>query len=75
MPKGYSGKQVVKFLIACFGFTLVSQRGSHVKLRSVQNGEKRIIIVPMHRELAHGTLRGILRQAKIEYSEFRNTAK
>ena len=27
-------------------------------------------VVPMHKELAEGTLRGILKQAKIEVDEF-----
>ncbi|MGI8823587.1 MAG: type II toxin-antitoxin system HicA family toxin [Acidimicrobiia bacterium] len=44
------------------GFAEVSQRGSHIKLR---NGEGRTVIVPMHRELARGTLRSILRQADL----------
>lgn len=49
------------------GFSQVSQRGSHVKL---SNNEGRVVIVPMHRELAPGTLASILRQAGIGRSEF-----
>jgi predicted RNA binding protein YcfA (HicA-like mRNA interferase family) len=41
------------------GFAYVSARGSHAKYRS---GE-RTVIVPLHRSLAPGTLRSILRQA------------
>ncbi|MGA3525166.1 type II toxin-antitoxin system HicA family toxin [Melissospora conviva] len=41
------------------GFIHISTRGSHAKYR---NGE-RTVIVPMHRSLAAGTLRSILRQA------------
>lgn len=47
------------------GFESVSQRGSHVKLR----GGGRVVIVPMHRELARGTLASILRQAGIDRSQ------
>ncbi|MFN0153203.1 MAG: type II toxin-antitoxin system HicA family toxin [Gaiella sp.] len=36
------------------GFEQISQRGSHLKLRNL---EGRTAIVPMHRELAPGTLR------------------
>lgn len=43
------------------GFRRVKQRGSHVKLRHVESG--RVCIVPMHREIATGTLASILRQA------------
>lgn len=39
------------------GFEQVSQWGSHVKLRA-EDG--RVVIVPMHRELAIGTLRSII---------------
>jgi len=49
------------------GFEQISQRGSHVKLR---NAEGRTVIVPMHRELAPGTLRSILRQAGLSVDEF-----
>ena len=48
------------------GFDQVSQRGSHVKLRS---GE-RTVIVPLHRELAPGTLRSVLRQAGLAVEDF-----
>ena len=56
-----SGRAVVRALTKA-GFAEVSQRGSHIKLR---NGEGRTVIVPMHRELARGTLRSILRQADL----------
>lgn len=49
------------------GFTQVSQRGSHVKLR---NDAGRTAIVPLHRELAPGTLRSVLRQAGLSVDEF-----
>jgi predicted RNA binding protein YcfA (HicA-like mRNA interferase family) len=51
------------------GFAPLSQRGSHLKLRSP---EGRIAIVPLHRELAPGTLRSILRQAGLTVEEFVN---
>ncbi|HET7146217.1 MAG TPA: type II toxin-antitoxin system HicA family toxin [Gaiellaceae bacterium] len=49
------------------GFARVSQRGSHVKLR---NEAGRTAIVPLHRELAPGTLRSVLRQAGLSVDEF-----
>ena len=48
------------------GFTRVSQRGSHVKVRKGDRGA----IVPMHRELAQGTLGSVLRQAGLSREEF-----
>jgi predicted RNA binding protein YcfA (HicA-like mRNA interferase family) len=56
-----SGRAVVRALLRA-GFAEVSRRGSHVKLR---NAAGRTVIVPMHRELARGTLRSILRQADL----------
>jgi predicted RNA binding protein YcfA (HicA-like mRNA interferase family) len=50
------------------GFTFRSQRGSHRKLR---HSDGRTVIVPMHRELAPGTLRSILKQAGLTIEEFR----
>ena len=60
-----SGADVVAALVKV-GYRQVSQRGSHVKLRK----EGRTVIVPMHRELAAGTLRSILRQASLTPADF-----
>lgn len=62
-----SGAQTVAAL-ARLGFAHVSQRGSHVKMRR----DGRVAIVPLHRELAGGTLRSVLRQAGITVEEFRS---
>jgi len=46
------------------GFEVVSTRGSHAKLlRTVPDGSVQILTVPLHKELAPGTLRAIFRQA------------
>ena len=60
-----SGQQAIKALIR-IGFEKVGQRGSHVKPRS----EDRTVIVPLHNELARGTLRSILLQANLTHDEF-----
>ena len=62
-----SGAVVIKALGKA-GFVRISQRGSHVKLR---NPDRRTAIVPMHTELARGTLGSILRQAGLTMEEFR----
>ena len=52
------------------GFRRVRQRGSHVILKK-QTSEGEIgCVVPLHKELAIGTLRGILKQARISIDEF-----
>ena len=58
-----SGKEVVKIL-SKFGFEVVSQKGSHVKLRRIlSDGTKQTLTVPLHMELDKGTLKAIIRQA------------
>ena len=45
------------------GFEVVTTRGSHAKLVRVSpSGERQVLTVPLHRELAAGTLRAIVRQ-------------
>ena len=62
-PKVLSGAEVVRILVS-FGFEVVSQRGSHIKLRRIlAEGAKQTLTVPNHRELDRGTLLAIHRQA------------
>jgi len=60
-----SGAEVVKALVGV-GFVEVSQRGSHVKLRKADS----TVVVPMHKELAAGTLRSIIRQSGLSVEDF-----
>jgi predicted RNA binding protein YcfA (HicA-like mRNA interferase family) len=65
MPKlrHLSGEEVIRIL-EHFGFSVVAQVGSHVKLRRIgPTGEKQTLTIPRHKELDAGTLRAILRQA------------
>jgi len=65
MPKlrSLSGEDVVR-IFSQFGFEIVSQKGSHVKLRRIlSNGTKETLTIPFHKELDKGTLRAIFRQA------------
>ena len=74
MAKTFSGKEVVKNLIREFGFSFISQKGSHTKLRKKVRSRTITTIVPMHRELAYGTLLGVLELAEVEEEEFRKVA-
>jgi predicted RNA binding protein YcfA (HicA-like mRNA interferase family) len=60
----YSGEEIVKAL-GKWGFRRVGQTGDHLKLRYIDpnTGEKRTVVVPLHDELATGTLRDIADQA------------
>ena len=71
MPAKYpvlTPEQVIKVLIS-FGFRKVAQKGSHVKFKK-EGSPSRTVIVPMHVELAHGTLKSILEQAAIPLDDF-----
>jgi predicted RNA binding protein YcfA (HicA-like mRNA interferase family) len=58
-----SSRDVLRAL-RVFGFEVVSTRGSHAKLRrTVADGRRETLTVPVHRQLAPGTLRAIFRQA------------
>ena len=67
MPKlpCVSGAKVAKALER-LGFIRQRQKGSHLVLRRGSN----VCVVPMHREVDQGTLRGVLRQAGISPEEF-----
>ena len=64
-----SGRETVKALER-LGFRQARQRGSHVVMVRETPQGKTGCAVPMHRELKIGTLRGILRQAKLGVDEF-----
>jgi predicted RNA binding protein YcfA (HicA-like mRNA interferase family) len=71
MPKlkVLSGPEVVR-LLALFGFKVVSQKGSHVKLRRMEpGGGQQTLTIPDHKELDRGTLGAIYRQASRYISE------
>lgn len=71
MPKlrRVSGKETIRALEK-LGFSQVRQRGSHVVLRHDTPKGAIGCVVPLHRELAIGTLRSILRQAQVTPEEF-----
>jgi len=57
-----SGKQVVAVFTE-FGFRVVDQHGSHMKLRRDVMAGSQTLTVPAHTQLDPGTLRAIIRQA------------
>ena len=65
-----SGRDVVAALERG-GFRVVSQQGSHVKLRNTEQERTLTAIVPLHSELARRTLLSILRQAGLTVNQLR----
>ena len=66
-----SGAEAVRALER-LGFAQVRQQGSHVILKKQTPGGEVGCVVPLHREVAIGTLREILRQAQVTPAEFMN---
>ena len=67
LPK-VSGAQAIR-IFERLGFRVVRQKGSHVVLRK----ENRGCVIPIHKELAIGTLKSAIKQAGITTEEFINT--
>lgn len=57
-------------ILSEFGFQKVSQKGSHAKYKNTITNT--IYIIPMHKEIAKGTLKSILEQANVDLEEFLN---
>ena len=65
LPRDVTGDQAVRALRR-LGFTEVRQTGSHCILRK----EKRTVVVPQHRPIKPGTLKGLIEQAGLTVQEF-----
>ena len=67
--KKISGKECIKAL-SKMGFQIIRQKGSHVILAK-ETPEGRVgTVVPLHKELKIGTLKGILRLAGFSTEQF-----
>ena len=65
-----SGQQAVKILCNKFGFQITGRTGSHVRLSKETAAGKIGTVVPMHKEIKIGTLKSVLKLAKIGEEEF-----
>ena len=61
----------VKRKLEAAGFVQVGQTGSHVKFAKTTSEGTLTATVPKHREVAAGTLRSVLRQARLNEEEFK----
>jgi predicted RNA binding protein YcfA (HicA-like mRNA interferase family) len=68
--KPVSGDLTIKILCNKFDFTVSGQTGSHVRLSKITGNGKVGTVVPVHDELKPGTLRGVLRLAKVDIDDF-----
>lgn len=67
-----SGRKVAQAFVR-LGWQVARQKGSHIVL--VKPGHIASLSVPDHREVARGTLRGLLRSADVELNEFLKAAQ
>lgn len=65
LPRDVTGAEAARVLRR-LGYQVRRQTGSHLILRR----ENRTVVVPQHKPLKPGTLRGILEQADVELEEF-----
>ena len=63
-------KEIIRALEK-IGFQKSSRKGSHAKYKN-QSFPVRIVIIPIHSEIAKGTLKSILEQANISLEDFLN---
>jgi len=68
--KEVSGLKAVKILCNKMGFKISGRTGSHIRLSKTTSEGKVGTVVPMHKQLKIGTLKGILKLAKVSEEEF-----
>ena len=70
-PPLLSGRQILAALTR-LGFVEVHRKGSHVKMK---HEDGRVIVFPFHDEVDRYTLKGALRDADIEVTDFLKEVK
>ena len=65
-----SGREAIR-VFERLGYTVVRQRGSHVRMRHATDSSRKPLTVPDHRALKPGLLRHLMRDAEVDPEEFR----
>ncbi len=69
LPRTGSGKVIAA--LERLGFTRVRTKGSHLVMQRVDSTGRRLVcVVPLHDDIAVGTLRSVLRQGGVDPDEF-----
>ncbi len=66
-----SGDDLVK-VFEKFGYAVVRQKGSHVRLRHSTDPHRRPLTVPRHKTLKRGLLHRLLRDARVTEEQLSN---
>lgn len=70
MPKRYSTEYIIKILKGK-SFDIISQRGSHIKLKKIGQPTLTVIVPAGRKEMPVGTFSSILKQAKLSEADFK----
>ncbi len=62
----------VRSKLEALGFSIISQKGSHIKFVKYTQEGTITAIVPKHKEITAGTVKSIIKQAMISQEEFDN---
>jgi predicted RNA binding protein YcfA (HicA-like mRNA interferase family) len=65
-----SGREAIR-MFEQFGYSVVRQRGSHIRLRHATDPSRKPLTVPDHRTLKPGLLRHPMRDAQVDPEELR----
>jgi predicted RNA binding protein YcfA (HicA-like mRNA interferase family) len=68
--RNISGETVVKIPCNKMGFEISGRSGSHVRLSKMTAEGKVGTVVPLHKELKIGTLKGVLKLANVDVDDF-----
>jgi predicted RNA binding protein YcfA (HicA-like mRNA interferase family) len=63
-----SRRQLIRALQK-FGSVEVRQKGSHVRRRNAADPQRQSVTIPLHDEIASGTLRHVLRDVRVTMEE------
>jgi len=69
MPKLYSSNHILKILLKN-GFVIISQKGSHIKLRKLGTTVLTVIVPSERKDIPLGTFRSICRQSNLQPKDF-----
>ncbi|HLB46129.1 MAG TPA: type II toxin-antitoxin system HicA family toxin [Anaerolineales bacterium] len=73
-PPVVSGREAVK-AFEKIGYSVVRQKGSHIRMRDDKNERHRPLTIPDHKELKPGLLRALMRDADLTVDEFEKLIK
>ena len=65
-----SGREAIR-VFEQLGYSVVRQRGSHIRLRHATDPSRKPLTIPDHRTLKPGLLRHLMRDAEVDPEEFR----